>query len=230
MDLKKTLRQYGESFVLAIFLAIGIKSYIISAYKIPTSSMSPTIKVGDFIFGNKWPYSFSSKISKMDDHKLLPQRGEVVIFQCPGSQNVNCVKRVIGLPGDKIELKGKRLYLNDRVAKYKKGQQLQAADVPGFGVKVILTETLGGNSYNILISDKENIGDYGPVVVPPGHVFVLGDNRDLSEDSRVWGSVPLSSVTARATFIWMSLDWREVEEAGGLPAIRWDRIFDTFTH
>lgn len=213
-DFKSILREYLESLVLAVLVAILIRSFILTAYKIPTSSMQPTLKTGDFVFAYKLPFGIEFPFS---DRKWvtgqLPKRGDIVVFRHPKDKSASFIKRVIGLPGDRIEIKNGQLIVNQSPVP---SELVQAVDqeLPGIS---IYAEKLEGRAYAVAGQGA----NYGPELVPPGQIFMMGDLRAESEDSRVWGAVPVENIEGRVILIWMSLKWSGNES----PSVRWERIF-----
>ena len=222
--IKRALREYAEALIVAILIAVFLRVFIVSAYKIPTSSMSPNLKVGDFIFVNKiifgfeWPIFTGKKFSFRS-----PERGDVVVFKCPQEKSVSCVKRVVGLPGDKIQIIKKNLVVNDEIARYKKGK-FQSIEEQEVG-NALLIESVQGKQRAIIITSEPESESFGPIIVPPEHFFVLGDSRDTSDDSRFWGAIPYSSLQGKVMFVWMSLDWSKTWQNKGWPRVRWERLF-----
>ncbi len=230
MKVPRLMREYTESLIVAIVLALILRFFVISAYKIPTGSMLPTLKVGDFIFAYKLPYGFPIPFSGGERWSAaLPQRGDVVVFRYPGNENVNYVKRVVGLPGDRIAIKNKRLLVNDVEADYRPLPDAIIRDVPSSDYYSASTETIHSSSAetsHVVMNNHADQADFfGPVVVPPGQIFVLGDNRDSSDDSRYWGTVPLSHLEGRVVLVWLSLDWMNPWGGERFPRLRWDRVF-----
>jgi signal peptidase I len=226
----RLLREYTESLIVAVCLALVLRFFVISAYKIPTGSMLPTLKVGDFIFAYKLPYGFPIPFSggKRVSAKL-PARGDVVVFRYPGNENVNYVKRVVGLPGDRIAIKDKKLLINDTETTLTPLNHDVIGDIPSSELYMASKEDFGAlttNAEHMIMNSKEAKNDaFGPVVVPPGQIFVLGDNRDSSDDSRYWGTIPVSHLEGRVITVWLSLDWMNTWAGDALPHIRWDRLF-----
>ncbi len=218
-SLKKIFREYSEALLIAIVIAVLVRTFILSAYKIPTESMFPTLRVGDFIVGSKLSYGFKLPFT---DGKVFfasaPKRGDVVIFKCLKSGFGECIKRVVALPGDRVQIIKKNLIINNKKAEY---QSLPRKS----SVKVSIIEKIGRSQRVISITQDRELDDYGPVVVPPGHFFVLGDSRDEAEDSRIMGVIPYSKLRAKALFVWISLDWSSGWTQKGPVKDRWDRIF-----
>ncbi len=222
-------REYIESLSVAIILALIFRFFVISAYKIPTGSMVPTLKVGDFILASKLSYGFHVPFSggaRIGDS--LPSRGDVIVFRFPADESIHYVKRVVALPGDRVEIRDKQLFINDKGAQYTDldlKDYFPAEEMKGnFKVR---KETIMDSNREILVSEDGETEFFGPVIVPPEHVFVLGDNRDSSEDSRYWGMVPSRNLEGRVILIWLSFDWVHRWAGDKLPQVRWERIFQS---
>jgi len=210
------LVEYSRSFFPVLFGVLMIRSFLAEPFRIPSSSMMPTLLIGDFILVNKFAYGLrlpvlNTKLVDMDE----PKRGDVVVFRYPGagpedpSKGVDYIKRVVGLPGDEITYRDKIVYVNGVVvAQDDLGSYVgigQGRDMTGAKLKL---ERLPGADHQILVKPMPN---YVPVRegtwrVEPGHYFVLGDNRDNSQDSRYWGFVPEANLVGRAMLIWMNWD------------------------
>lgn len=215
-DFKSILREYLESLALAILVAVIVRSFVLTAYKIPTSSMLPTLKVGDFIFAYKLPFGIELPFSERKwVTGQLPTRGDVVVFRHPKDRTASFIKRVVGLPGDRIEILDGVLVVNHRPvpreALTSRDQELLSEQ--------LFVEKLEGRPF----ATAGQAADFSPILVPPQHVFVLGDYRSESEDSRIWGTVPVENIEGRVVLVWMSLKWAE----GTAPRVRWERIFKT---
>ena len=218
-NIKKILREYAEAVLLAVIIAVLVRTFIFSAYKIPTEAMFPTLEVGDFIIGSRLSYGLQLPFFKDEIFfKKKPQRGEVVIFNCQKYGAGACVKRLIGLPGDRVQIIKKHLFINNKKADYQFLPFEQAGQA-----KVI--EKWQDSEHLISITHSRVLENYGPVIVPPNHFFVLGDARDGTEDSRVWGMISRAQLQAKALFIWMSLDWSDVWLGRGPVKVRWERLF-----
>lgn len=223
---KILIREYTESLVVAVVVALILRFFVIAAYKIPTGSMIPTLKVGDFIFAYKLPYGLPIPFSGGERWgTTLPKRGDVVVFRYPGNEGVNYVKRVVGLPGDRIAIKNKKLVINDYEAGYEPLSDELIRDLPGREYYSAYQEKIGESTHSVIRNRFGETDFFGPVVVPPGHIFVLGDNRDSSDDSRYWGTVPVKNLEGRVVLIWMSLDWLNRWADERYPSVRWDRVF-----
>jgi len=211
---------YGRSLFPVIMIVFVLRSFIVEPFRIPSGSMLPTLHLGDFILVNKAAYGLRLPIVY---RKVVPtgepERGDVMVFRYPENPKINFIKRVIGLPGDKVKVVGRTVYIN--------GEQLeqelvdanhQAADLRGGYPSNRYLEQIDDVKHDIL-QRKGGRGSKGfDGVVPQGHYFVMGDNRDNSRDSRYWGFVPEDNLVGRAFFIWFSWD---VVKGGG---VNWSRI------
>jgi signal peptidase I len=222
------LWEYIESVAVAIIIAIVLRTFVVAAYKIPTGSMIPTLKIGDCLFALKLPYGVHIPFTKFilfGPHQ--PDRGDVIVFKYPEDQSISFVKRVIGVPGDKIEIRQKRVFINDQILKYKTVENNDPAlgDIPMREMYIVQKETVGTHEHYVMFRRGEDDDSYGPIVVPDGKLFVLGDNRDSSDDSRSWGLVPYANLEGKSFFIWLSLDWERRGRRLGFPRIRSERLF-----
>ena len=181
---KSVVREYAEAAVIAVILALLIRTFVVQAFKIPSGSMEPTLLVGDHILVNKFLYGVKIPFIRNTIIPISkPQRGDVIVFIYPHDTSKDYIKRVIGLPGDRIEIFDQKININGTLYVDKHG---------------VYSEARNGASPNIV---KKR---YRPVIVPENHLFVMGDNRDHSSDSRVWGFVPLKSVKGKAFIIYWS--------------------------
>lgn len=190
-------RENAEAIFIAVIIALFIRTFVVQAFKIPSGSMKPTLQIGDHILVNKFIYGV--KIPYLNALLLpvkKPQRGDIVVFKYPLDPKKDFIKRVIGLPGDVVEIREKTIYIN--------GQRLNH-DVGVFSDQ----HTIAAN-----IRPRDNLG---PISVPAAALFVMGDNRDESFDSRFWGFVPLRDVNGKAFIIYWSWDSDDFN-------VRWTRI------
>ena len=194
-----TIREYAESLVVAILLALCIRSQVVQAFKIPSGSMLETLQIGDHILVNKFIYGVRLPFT---DAMLIPirtpKRREVIVFRFPKDESKDFIKRVVGIPGDTIHIRNKALYVNG---------VLQEESYAIHDLQEAFPHTMS------------NRDDYGPITVPADAYFVMGDNRDHSLDSRFWGFVDHSKIRGKAFLIYWSWD----REASW---VRWDRIAD----
>ncbi|MDK9726203.1 MAG: signal peptidase I [Sterolibacteriaceae bacterium MAG5] len=212
--------EYGASFFPVILIVFFLRSFIVEPFKIPSGSMIPTLLVGDFIAVNKFTYGIRLPVVNKKIVELnSPQRGDVVVFRWPVDPSLDYIKRIVGVPGDKVAYLNKRLTIN--------GQPVPVSKVDDYLDKEKLfytprfTETLGTVEHQILVEadahpfiaqttqfpfrDKCHYNSEGVVCeVPAGHYFAMGDNRDNSQDSRVWGFVPDENLVGKAFFIWFN--------------------------
>jgi signal peptidase I len=194
---KSKVQEYIEAIIIAILIAFFIRTFTVQAFKIPSGSMKPTLQIGDhilvnkFIYGVKVPYFRNMLIPFRE-----PKRGDIVVFIYPQDRSKDFIKRVVGVSGDTIEIRNKNIYLNGLPFKDNFGVYLDNFIIPGS------------------IQPRDN---FGPVTVPPESVFVMGDNRDQSYDSRFWGFVDLKDVMGKAFIIYWSWDRED-------HGIRWGRL------
>ena len=177
---KSLLREYAEAIVIAVVLALLIRTFVVQAFTIPSGSMSPTLAIGDYILVNKFIYRLRD-----------PSRGDIIVFKYPWDENRDFIKRVVGTGGDEVFIKGRQVFVN--------GQPLP-------------------ESYAVFGSTgPHGESAYGPVAVPPGSYFVMGDNRDNSQDSRYWGFLKREKIRGKAFMIYWSWD-------GENHWLRWRRL------
>ena len=207
---------YAKAFFPVLAVVLGLRSFVAEPFRIPSSSMMPSLLIGDFILVNKFAYGLrlpitNQKFIAIDD----PKRGDVVVFKPPQHPDQDWIKRVIGLPGDTVAYHDDTVYVNGSALQYQgigrfvgKGQGTEMT-----GAK-LLTEDLPGRPHPVLERDDTPffIQGEGQWTVPPGNYFVMGDNRDNSEDSRFWGFLPEANLRGKAFLIWMSWD----RSAGGV--------------
>jgi signal peptidase I len=197
---KSVLREYAEALIIAVLLALVIRTFVVQAFKIPSGSMLPTLQIGDHILVNKFIYYFEPI-----------QRGDIIVFKFPQDETRDFIKRVIGLPGDTLEIRGRQVLINgvplgEPYAVYSDGPIAQAVE-------------------------RERLA---PLVIPPGKFFMMGDNRDHSMDSRVWGLLDMHKIKGRAFIVYFSLRSDDIPYASALPGviyvvshpsiIRWGRL------
>jgi signal peptidase I len=223
---KSIVREYFESVVIAVILALFIRTFVVQAFKIPTGSMEENLLIGDHLLVNK--FVFGPTASRLE-RAVLPigtlKRGDVVVFKYPVEPERDFIKRVVGLPGETIEVKEKKVYIN--------GKPFEEPYVHFLAPPTAQSELHEVTSFDV----RER---YGPVTVPPNQYFVMGDNRDNSQDSRYWGFLPRENVKGKALLIYWSYeaereDYQD-EGAGatlkGLVSVfahfftrtRWDRM------
>jgi signal peptidase I len=186
---KSTFREYAEAAVIAIILALFIRTFVVQAFKIPSGSMEPTLLVGDHILVNKFLYGIKIPfINKTLVPISEPERGDVIVFIYPVDRSKDFIKRVIGLPGDEVKIVDTTIYVNGKP--YNDEHGYYSDQGRGFG-------------------GKANPNQFGSVTVPDDHLFVMGDNRNHSYDSRFWGFVPMQDVKGKAFIIyWSWPNWK----------------------
>ncbi|MDY6864213.1 MAG: signal peptidase I [Thermodesulfobacteriota bacterium] len=190
---KSTVREYVEAFIIALILALIIRATIIQAYKIPSGSMKPTLLVGDHILVNKFIYGWNYPFTKNKIFNLkTPKREDIIVFSCPVDTKKDFIKRVIGLPKERIQIKNKKIYINNKLFKDDHGYFRDSNTV-------------------------KNRDNFGPIDIPEDSYFVLGDNRDKSYDSRFWGFVNIGNIKGKALIMYWSWDkenfgvrWRRI--------------------
>lgn len=206
----RTLLEYSRSFFPVLLFVLLIRSFVFEPFRIPSGSMMPTLLQGDFIFVKKYSYGLRLPVTET---KVLetgdPERGDVVVFRLPSDPKVNYIKRVIGLPGDEVVYKRHRLTINGTLVDLQQAKDA-APESPQY------VEQLGERMHDILITNGSNTDRDGIYVVPKGHYFVMGDNRDNSRDSRFIDAIPETHLVGEAVRIWMHVD--------GLSWPRWDRV------
>lgn len=212
------LVEYARSFFPVLLVVLVLRSFIVEPFRIPSESMLPTLQVGDFIVVNKFAYDVRLPITHT---RLLetgtPERGDVIVFRYPRQPTVNYIKRIIGLPGDTVAYYNRRVFINGVPLPLERiGGYVPPGDSPDTGLMLEFREEIAEDSHRILL-DPRGRSPEGEFVVPEAQYFVLGDNRDHSNDSRVWGYVPERNLVGKAEMIWMHWDWN----GGGA---NWDRI------
>ncbi len=202
------LVEYSRSLFPVFLIVLVLRSFVVEPFRIPSGSMYPTLEIGDFIVVNKFAYGVKLPVTQT---KVLPigepERGDVVVFKYPKDPDVDYIKRVIGLPGDEIAYYGKTLYINGNPVKQKLlGEYEGTASGKVMDGASLLEEFLEEHSHDILLDPEKSSQDMNTVVVPEGHYFMMGDNRDHSNDSRFWGFVPEKNLKGKAFAIWMNWD------------------------
>ena len=214
------LLEYARALFPVILIVFVLRSFIVEPFRIPSGSMLPSLYIGDFILVNKFTYGIRIPVI---NRKLLPvsspDRGDVMVFRYPVNPKLNFIKRVVGLPGDTLSYTDKVLSIN--------GVEVSAEEAGQFVFKQRklsgksadqFTEHIDQASHQILIDPSRRSRDLEKVTVPEGHYFVMGDNRDHSNDSRYWRFVPESHIVGKAFFIWFS--WKSTSGGG----VEWSRI------
>jgi len=202
---KGIFREYFEAIFIAILLALFIRTFVVQAFKIPSGSMLPTLLIGDHLLVNKFIYGLRIPFSG----KLLlpykkPARGDVVVFRYPKDKSIDYIKRVVGTPGDTIEIRTKKVFIN--------GQAVEDSHAHISSPAVL----------NAASSPRDNLG---PILVPEGRIFVMGDNRDNSYDSRFWGFVDQKDILGKAFILYWSWDIEKpLLSFERITSVRWGRL------
>ncbi|MGB9699477.1 MAG: signal peptidase I [Thermodesulfobacteriota bacterium] len=194
---KSTFREYAEAIIIALVLALLIRTFVVQAFKIPSGSMEPTLEIGDHILVNKFIYGIKIPFTSIRLFPLeKPKRGDVVVFIYPLDPSKDFIKRVVAVEGDTVQIVNKKLIIN--------------------GVEVPDPHAVYKDD-TVFPQEVQKRDNFGPVTVPKGCLFVLGDNRDRSLDSRFWGFVPIEDLRGKAFIIYWS--WNSQE-----TSVRWNRI------
>ena len=213
---KSTVREYFESIVIAVIFAFFVRTFVVQAFKIPTGSMENNLLIGDHLLVNK--FGVAPSVSRLE-RALLPistiHRGDVVVFKYPVDPNRDFIKRVIGLPGETLEVRERKVYIDGRALEEPYAHYIELP-------------TSSSEYREVTSSDVQK--HYGPVVVPADQYFMMGDNRDNSADSRFWGFLPRDYIKGRALLIYWSYE-AEVEDdrAHGAGAV-FTRLASVFVH
>lgn len=202
------LVEYSRSLFPVFLIVLVLRSFVAEPFRIPSGSMYPTLEIGDFIVVNKFSYGVKLPVTQT---KILPvgepKRGDVVVFKYPKDPDVDYIKRVVGLPGDEIAYYGKTLFVNGQAVKQTLlGEYEGVASGKVMDGSTLLEEFFGEHSHDILLDPEKRGQDMTTVTVPEGHYFMMGDNRDHSNDSRFWGFVPERNLKGKAFAIWMNWD------------------------
>ncbi len=194
---KAVIKEYAKAIFIAILIALFIRTFIVQAFKIPSGSMLPTLQVGDWLLVNKFIYGVKIPALRSTAIPIKnPDRGDIVVFIYPMDRSIDFIKRVIGVAGDIIEIKNKKIFIN----------------------RTPFDDPYGVYTDNLVIPPSVQPRDnFGPVTVPEGHIFVMGDNRDSSYDSRFWGFVNCRDVLGKAFIIYWS--WNRDGHS-----VRWNRL------
>lgn len=194
---KTKFQEYAEAIIIAILIALFIRTFVVQAFKIPSGSMKPTFQIGDHILVSKFIYGIKIPIIRKNLIPIGdPKRGDIVVFIYPEDRSKDFIKRVIGIGGDTIEIRNKKIFLNGLPHNDSNSVYSDDFIIPGS------------------IQPRDN---FGPITVRPGTIFVMGDNRDQSYDSRFWGFVDLKDVMGKAFMIYWSWD-------GENKTVRWNRL------
>jgi signal peptidase I len=213
---KEKFKKEFKSISLIILGVLAFRSVFFEPFKIPSGSMIPTLMIGDFILVNKFSYGFKVPFSDWFSDPIYitgsqePKRGDVIVFKYPKDPSINYIKRVVGLPGDNLEIKNKIVHIN--------GVPVEGPEIDGKEIMADMDEHFkkyvfkfykiktGEHEHIIQINQDNAINDnYYPITIPKGNYFVMGDNRDFSADSRYWKFVPFENIKGKAVAVWFSL-------------------------
>ncbi|MBY0371913.1 signal peptidase I [bacterium] len=228
-DGAKARRELVRALVLCAFAVIFVRSFLFELFKIPSSSMVPTLEIGDYIVVSKFNYGLVFPFTSWEFVGWsTPRRGDVIVFLYPKDESLYYIKRVVGLPGDKIEFRGKDLWINGEAVPKEpiEDEAVRAALLRESGDSgELFWENLAGVKHPVKYSSYGSGLSEGAAQsheVAPDHFFVMGDNRDDSYDSRSWGDVPRSNIRGKAQLVWLSLN-RDASWSG--DKVRWSRAF-----
>lgn len=211
---KSSTRQYMESIGIALGVALLLRAFVVEAFQIPSGSMIPTLEIGDHIFVSKFAYSIGVPFTNV---QLLtfgqPKRGDVIVFKYPPDQSVDYIKRVVGLSGETVSVRRNEVFINGQpLHRQAHPGACETSDMAWFGDEFerapceLWSEQLDGREHFLHQDPRQLPSDFPPIKIPEGQYFVMGDNRDNSKDSRVWGFVPADLIKGKALIIWWSRD------------------------
>lgn len=214
--------EWTKSFIIAFGLFLIIRTFLVEAFRIPTGSMESTLLAGDFLLVNKAVYGARVPFARARTPAVSePLRGEIVVFVPPHEMDKNYVKRLVGMPGDTLEMRGKLLFVNGHQQIEPYVSTTDAPDLYAPGMFWQCEHAPGGVPDHACRPTRDN---WGPVVVPDERYFTMGDNRDDSEDSRYWGFVERDAIRGRPLFIYYSFNPASTRDAPWLNSIRWSRV------
>jgi signal peptidase I len=212
--------EYSRAFFPVLIAVLVLRAFLFEPFRIPSGSMMPTLLVGDFILVNKFTYGLRLPVwhTRITEGNK-PKRGDVIVFRYPKDETQDYIKRVIGLPGDHVRYYNRRLTINDKPLEIENDRVYQglgdlnkmqnAGGCDRIDAKCqVYIEQIDQSKHTIMTNPSSSFGVSGEIFVPEGHYFVMGDNRDHSNDSRLWGFVPEENLVGKAVMIWMHWDWR----------------------
>lgn len=239
---KETIGEVARSGMIAILLALIVRTFLFEPFNIPSTSMVPNLLVGDYLFISKYSYGYSRYSFPFDIagfegriNAKLPNRGDVIVFKLPTDTRIDYIKRLVGLPGDTIQMINGRLYINDELVPREAKGMVEYPKENGLVARAMsYVETLPNGTEHLIYEESDNapLDNTEKFKIPAGHYFMMGDNRDNSQDSRVQsmvGFVPYDNLEGRAEFLFFSTDGSaQIFEFWKWPtATRFSRIFDT---
>ncbi len=214
--------EYSRAFFPVLLAVLVLRAFMFEPFRIPSGSMMPSLLVGDFILVNKFSYGLRLPVThKRVTSGDLPVRGDVIVFRYPKDESQDYIKRVIGLPGDRVSYYNRRVSINGEPLRIELDHVYRGLgelnQMPGAGgcdrpkadCQVLIESAGDDNEYTVMTNPASIYSADGEVIVPQGHYFVMGDNRDHSNDSRFWGFVPEENLVGKAIRVWMHWDWRE---------------------
>ncbi len=226
LPFKEKFKKEFKSIVLIIVGVLAFRASLFEPFKIPSGSMIPTLMIGDFILVNKFSYGFKLPFSHVFGNPIYltkpknPERGDVIVFKYPKETSLNYIKRVVGLPGETVEVKDKIVFINDQPISTQAidgSKIMEDMDEKYKYFKLDFFRAQTGNRKHIiqLHEDSFYTKDFPKVTIPEGHFFVMGDNRDFSADSREWGFVPFYHIKGKALLVWFSfiVPWPWVDDS-----------------
>ena len=201
--------EYSRSLFPVLLIVLLFRSFLFEPFKIPSGSMIPTLLIGDFILVNKYAYGLRLPVLNKKFVSIgEPERGDVIVFRYPVDTSVSFIKRLVGLPGDTVTYRDKQLFINGEPVEMERTGHYSSQDVKCATPRkdaIRFTESLGNANHDLLLHEMSGSRD-GQWVVPEGHYFAMGDNRDRSNDSREWGFIPKENLMGRAVGIWLNFD------------------------
>lgn len=216
------LVEFSRSFFPIVLAVLLVRSFLFEPFRIPSSSMMPTLRVGDFIFVSKYSYGLRLPVLNTEIAELgRPERGDVAVFRLPSDPGTNYIKRVVGVPGDVVSVRDKRLWINGEPVPLELTDEVERVECGGFWFDArVAYETLNGERHRVYLGEaRDRPSPFLDRPVPDGQYLVMGDNRDCSRDGRIIGYIPAENLVGRAVRIWMNWD-----AEAGRPL--WHRIGD----